>query len=705
MKTLPLLAFAFLLLSGVELSNALSCSVCGGNELVPGDPMTVIVVNDEFRTCEDVFSEGSIELNRDECTFLQNLGKFACKCQEGAAPPTNSCKLCQDGSSLLKPSFAPWPSFTCFEMELTAARNDVCPLYQSSLGPYCNCIGNIITSTTCRLCGVGQLLPRPGQHTEGKVSCIEREYTATLSGTCAAMRRDYGDDCCAEVEPTPKPTALPTTSPPTPNPTARPLISPPNPKPTARPLTSPPNPNPTRSPTPNPTTRFPTFQPTPQPTNPIPAPQPTEATASCTLCNDNQVPFNPLAQIVYNDLVQTCQEVHDIGNLSPNLGATKCAFMQDLGQYVCSCQEGEPPPINTCTLCEDKSAIPMPQGLALPGVTCEEMEADARRDFAENCVRYQGVVGSYCGCSNPVASKSVCQICGTGELLPNPQLIVFGFSCIEHEFMASISGTCTAKRDEVESICCRQTASFCFPGDMVTMGVEGSQIPLKDLQVGDYIQDGEASFSRVYTFGHYDKEVKGSYLQIFSGDDSPALELSPEHMVYAGKGRQAVPAGSLQVGDLLLLERGSFVSITNIQTVRRRGAYAPFTESGKLVVNGVMASSYIAMEHDLSKAISNQWLAHLFQAPHRICTRFGRCAESYTEDGISYYVAGLYKAAKWWLKQTHVIKVALFIPVFFVSLTIAAIESMLMNTWTTALVVLLVSLMWFYRVEKIVVKR
>ena len=706
MKTL--LAF-LLLLSGVGLSNAISCSLCGADGLTPGawpgDPWFLIPFKLGEATCHDVFALGAIDLSQNDCTFLQSLGKFYCMCQEGAPPPLeDGCKLCQDGRDLPFPSASPWPWTTCKELQNTAARNQVCPLYQVTLGSYCGCTDNVIPATACRLCGVGELLPRPNQ-VAGSSSCAKLEHIATLGGTCGETRRDHGDDCCAEVAPTPNPTVSPPTfkpgrfiPPPTPNPTTPRF-------PTFQPTLQPTTPIPTRLPTVVPAT----FQPTLQPTTPIPTRRPTVVPASCTLCGPNQVPFNPLAPINFAEQVQTCQQVHAIGNLSPTLGETQCSSMQSIGQLVCVCREGVPPPTNTCTLCEDGSTLETPQALVLPGITCAEMQGAAQYDFSLNCANYQGAFGTACGCSNPQARTSTCQLCGPGEFLPQPQRLVEDESCMVHEFTASMSNTCDAKRNEVGTTCCAllvEVNPICFPGDMVTKGVEGNQIPMKDLQVGDYIQDGEASFSRVYTFGHYDKEVKGSYLQIFSGDDSLALELSPEHMVYAGKGRQAVPAGSLQVGDLLLLERGSFVSITNIQTVRRRGAYAPFTESGKLVVNGVMASSYISLDHGLSKSkamISDQWLAHVFQAPHRLCTRFGGCAESYTEDGISYYVSGLYNAAKWWMKQTHVIKVALFIPVFVVSLTIAAIEGMLMNTWATALVVLLVSLMWLYRVEKIVV--
>jgi hypothetical protein len=240
---------------------------------------------------------------------------------------------------------------------------------------------------------------------------------------------------------------------------------------------------------------------------------------------------------------------------------------------------------------------------------------------------------------------------------------------------------------------------------MITTSIGGSQVPVKNLKVGDYIKDGEESYSRVYAFGHYDDTVKAQYLQIYTAYDGVRLDplvISAEHMVFAAE-NIAMPAGALKVGDSLLLESGSMASVTKIKTVYRQGAFAPFTYSGKLVVNGVVSSSYIAMDHGLP--ISHQWLAHLFQAPHRICTRLGGCSESYTDDGLSTYVSGLYTGAKWWMKQAITIRVLVFIPVFLVFAVIAAIEGIFVNTWTTTIFLLVASLMWLVYGQKATLKR
>jgi hypothetical protein len=110
------------------------------------------------------------------------------------------------------------------------------------------------------------------------------------------------------------------------------------------------------------------------------------------------------------------------------------------------------------------------------------------------------------------------------------------------------------------------------------------------------------------------------------------------------------PAYNLHVGDLVRQPSGSLVAVTNIETVYRKGVYAPFTYSGKLVVNGVVLSAY-TFAIDFGVPISQHWISHLSQVPHRLYTRLGGRAESYTEGGLSSYASGLYKITMWWMQQ------------------------------------------------------
>jgi hypothetical protein len=174
------------------------CELCS-NGFVPSDPMTLIVFNGEFLSCQEVYEKGVVKVaNLDECSFLKSLGKFQCVCKEkeNGNPAASACKLCQDGSSLPNPNSRPWPTFTCAEMQSNAGRNKVCKLYQGSIGPYCGCQNNEVQASTCRLCGKSNLLPHPKDKTENGVTCLEREFLASLSGSCSKSRENYAKDCC-----------------------------------------------------------------------------------------------------------------------------------------------------------------------------------------------------------------------------------------------------------------------------------------------------------------------------------------------------------------------------------------------------------------------------------------------------------------------------------------------------------------------------
>jgi hypothetical protein len=121
------------------------------------------------------------------------------------------------------------------------------------------------------------------------------------------------------------------------------------------------------------------------------------------------------------------------------------------------------------------------------------------------------------------------------------------------------------------------------------------------------------------------------------------------------KGKGYVPASLVTVGDSLVNDRGLVQEVKSVKSIKAKGLYAPFTPSGKLVVDGVVVSSYMAFDDTASVAIlpglrlSYQWLAHAFEFPHRVvCHYLRKCPkERYTKDGISTWVARPFKIAKW----------------------------------------------------------
>ena len=179
------------------------------------------------------------------------------------------------------------------------------------------------------------------------------------------------------------------------------------------------------------------------------------------------------------------------------------------------------------------------------------------------------------------------------------------------------------------------------------------------LKIGDSVQIADGTFSKVYSFGHKAPSQQTKYLQIISTtmDKHHPLEISAEHLIYTQDASKnawtLVPAGDLNEGDSLLSTNGRPTTILKIREVERQGAYAPLTVSGNLLVNGVLASSYIS-RHWLKDHVSGLTL-HQFQhgamLPVRwFCFLVSCQDETYNEStGYSAWVQFWYEMEQWML--------------------------------------------------------
>jgi hypothetical protein len=156
-------------------------------------------------------------------------------------------------------------------------------------------------------------------------------------------------------------------------------------------------------------------------------------------------------------------------------------------------------------------------------------------------------------------------------------------------------------------------------------------VSMDTLQVGDYVKVANGEFSRIYTLLHLDRNTEAEYLQIYGKGLSSPLEISHVHMLFVdGK---ATRAKDVKVGDMLGQNE-----VLEIQTIKRRGIYNPATEAGKIVVSGILASSYPAV-FDVSADILQQ-ATHSILSPLRlVCSiNFDFCKnETYTEGLTDHY--------------------------------------------------------------------
>lgn len=223
----------------------------------------------------------------------------------------------------------------------------------------------------------------------------------------------------------------------------------------------------------------------------------------------------------------------------------------------------------------------------------------------------------------------------------------------------------------------------CFTGDS-TVNVRGnantgSPTLMKDLKIGDFIHVGNGKYERVYSFGHNSPSTySDDFVQISMEGKDTKLTLSPDHMVWSiSGGNTFIAASEVKVGDELLWDGMDVVRVQAIETdVTAQGLFAPFTPSGTIVVDGILASSFIdSVKHLGIAGVSPQWIAHSFEFPHRLFCHYSifgstqACTnESYNDQGISSWVAKPFQFGQWVLNNENVMIKYSLLTMFFLVL-------------------------------------
>ena len=239
---------------------------------------------------------------------------------------------------------------------------------------------------------------------------------------------------------------------------------------------------------------------------------------------------------------------------------------------------------------------------------------------------------------------------------------------------------------------------FCFSGENTVEVKDRGPIKMRELKLGDEVLVADGSHEAVYSFGHRQDTITAEYVQLLPSK----LELSANHMVFVLR-RGAIPASMVQLGDVL----SNGEAVTSIHTVRRRGMYAPFTRSGTIMVNDVVASNYIAFKNselllvgDWRTTLTFQWLAHTFEAPHRLsCNFLWDCSyESYSQSGVSVWVAYPLEFSRWILDQHALVQILVLAPLIVVFVAASVFETGASFPLLLSLPVLAV--VWFRRSQR-----
>jgi len=220
---------------------------------------------------------------------------------------------------------------------------------------------------------------------------------------------------------------------------------------------------------------------------------------------------------------------------------------------------------------------------------------------------------------------------------------------------------------------------FCFPSESIVQVIrmEGDKknkmvIPTEQLQIDDFVLTVgtklSPSYERVYSFGHYDPNLpRVEYLRFLPS----GLELSPNHYVY--RSGKFVPAREIEVGDDLLLMKTTRKQekVSGIKHVYRRGALAPLTASGTIVVDGVLASRYASFWDDDESSLLPSWIENQFHEWAHFVIIILRCSswvfgkQEQHNIGLSTSTDHLRKMTVWFFQQSSILKLlfaACFMP-------------------------------------------
>jgi len=169
----------------------------------------------------------------------------------------------------------------------------------------------------------------------------------------------------------------------------------------------------------------------------------------------------------------------------------------------------------------------------------------------------------------------------------------------------------------------------CFPADASVETTSGLKL-MSDLRVGDRVRSvdgaGKPIFDDVYFFGHADKSQSNVFVSLqLSGSDA-SLQLSQKHFLPTCP-KQGEPcdwsdhmhayAQEIQAGDYVWIATDGETklrSVLSTSLVMKDGLYNPYTLSGKIVVNGVIASAHSDWVLDAwTPAWMSQYLPGIYQ--------------------------------------------------------------------------------------------
>ncbi|XP_022784474.1 sonic hedgehog protein-like isoform X1 [Stylophora pistillata] len=194
----------------------------------------------------------------------------------------------------------------------------------------------------------------------------------------------------------------------------------------------------------------------------------------------------------------------------------------------------------------------------------------------------------------------------------------------------------------------------CFP-EIASVRLEGGRTKtMKELKIGDKVAamdtSGRIVYSRVVTFLDIKPNTSSEYLSIQTRNPEAEVTITESHLIYQLNKHSPLEsvrfARDLRVGDFVYVRNGAGLEkftagrVSGVKRSTAKGAYAPLTETGNILVDNVLCSCYAV--------ISNHELAHWSFAPLRFADWLFPGITAHNSSGMHWYARTLHEIYTSW---------------------------------------------------------
>ena len=163
--------------------------------------------------------------------------------------------------------------------------------------------------------------------------------------------------------------------------------------------------------------------------------------------------------------------------------------------------------------------------------------------------------------------------------------------------------------------------SACFTSESTVQLSSGDTKAMKDLAVGNevltYTPQGTKVLTQVLTFIHRDPDHVGRYCTVTT-EDGVNIAMSESHLIFKMNTKtssvESIHVSRIEIGDFIFVQAPDghklrAVKVVGVSVAFFKGAFAPVTKEGTMIVDGVLVSCY--------SDINDHALAHSLMAPLR----------------------------------------------------------------------------------------